>query len=56
MNMNLFVCFIDYEKAFDRVKHAKLVEILETKGLNSKDSVIIKNFYPNQKAIIKVEG
>ena len=26
---NLYVCFVDYPKAFDRVKHDKLLEVME---------------------------
>ena len=25
---NIYLCFIDYEKAFDRVKHAKIIECM----------------------------
>ena len=27
---NISLCFIDYEKAFDRVKHVKIIECMET--------------------------
>ena len=25
----LYLCFVDYQKAFDRVKHDKLIEVME---------------------------
>ena len=33
---DLYVCFIDYEKAFDRVRHADLMEILKGIGITGK--------------------
>ena len=27
------MCFVDYQKAFDRVKHDKLLEIMESAGI-----------------------
>ena len=27
-----YVCFVDYQKAFDRVKHDKLLEVMEKAG------------------------
>ncbi|CAH2267750.1 jg15167 [Pararge aegeria aegeria] len=54
MNRNLFVCFIDYEKAFDRVRHVKLMQVLQKIGLDFKDCRFIKNLYWNQSANIRV--
>ncbi|KAL0893269.1 hypothetical protein ABMA27_014867 [Loxostege sticticalis] len=56
MNRDLHICFIDYEKAFDRVQHTKLIEVLMSKGLDSRDIRIIKNLYWHQKAAVKVEN
>lgn len=56
MNRDLHICFIDYEKAFDRVQHTKLIEVLLLKGLDSRDIRIIKNLYWDQKAAVKVEN
>ena len=33
MGKNLYVCFVDYQKAFDRVKHDKLLEVMEKAGI-----------------------
>ena len=33
---DLYVCFVDYEKAFDKVRHPDLFEILEELGLDGK--------------------
>ena len=49
----LYACFIDYEKAFDRVFHAKLMEILLNVDIHSKDRRIIQNLYWEQTASVK---
>uniref|UniRef100_A0A8D8VL77 Craniofacial development protein 2 n=2 Tax=Cacopsylla melanoneura TaxID=428564 RepID=A0A8D8VL77_9HEMI len=54
MNCNIYACFIDYQKAFDRVKHNKMIEILQDSGIDGKDLRIIKNLYWNQSAVVKV--
>ena len=33
VNQNLYVCFVDYNKAFDRVNHAKLKEVMNKAGI-----------------------
>lgn len=56
MNCDIHACFIDYQKAFDRVKHDKLIEIMKKIGIDNKDLQIIKNLYWNQKAQIRHKG
>ena len=51
----VYACFIDYEKAFDRVQHEKLMKILKDVGLDDRDLKIIANLYWNQTAQIKVD-
>ena len=41
----LYICFIDYAKAFDRVKHENLIECLNKIGIDGKDVRIITNLY-----------
>lgn len=55
MNQSVYVCFIDYEKAFDRVRHDKLMKILCDIGLDNTDLTIIKNLYWQQKARVQVD-
>ena len=31
-----YICFIDYVKAFDRVKHQELIKVLEQIGIDEK--------------------
>lgn len=51
---DVFACFIDYEKAFDRIQHDKLIDILQGVGIDDRDIRIIKNLYWNQTAQIKI--
>ena len=51
---DMYACFIDYSKAFDRIHHIKLIECLERTGIDGKDIRIIGNLYWQQKAAIKV--
>ena len=50
---DLFVCFIDYAKAFDRVQHQKTFECLRNTRMDSKDLRVITNLYWNQRACIR---
>ncbi|KAG1681055.1 DNA replication licensing factor MCM5 [Nymphon striatum] len=51
---DVFICFIDYSKAFDKVQHTKLIKLLEQINIDDKDLRIIKNLYWNQTAAVKV--
>ena len=51
---NSYICFIDYKKAFDRVRHKRLFKILKDVGLDEKDQRIIYNLYHLQKGAIKL--
>lgn len=55
MNKDVYLCFIDYEKAFDRVRHQQMLEILQRVGLDNRDLRIIANLYWNQRANVRVE-
>ena len=49
----LFICFVDFEKAFDRVKWTKLWHILKTIGIDWRDRRLINNLYLQQEVITK---
>lgn len=55
MNVNVFTCFIDYRKAFDCVKHHKMIEILKDTGVDQQEIKIISNLYWHQIAEVRVE-
>ena len=53
---DLYICFIDYAKAFDKVKHENLIDCLKQIGLDSKDIRVIANLYWFQQAAIRVDN
>lgn len=55
MNVDIYACFIDYQKAFDCVNHEKLIEILQATRVDYRDIRIIAALYWQQSAEIKVE-
>ena len=52
----IFICFVDYEKAFDKVRHEILMNILNSLMLDGRDLRIIKNLYWNQRVAVRVAG
>ena len=50
---NLFVCYIDYAKAFDRVKHTKLLEVMTEAGIPHHERKLIVELYWNQTARVR---
>lgn len=55
MNQDIYLGFIDFEKAFDKVQHAKLLDILVAKNIDTRDINIISTLYWNQTAKIRIE-
>ena len=51
---DLYVCFIDYPKAFDKVKHSDLFDILLRHNCDGKDLRVIRNLYWEQLATIRI--
>ena len=56
VNQDVYICFIDYKKAFDRVNHSKMIECLSGIGVDGKDLRIIATLYWEQTGIVKIEG
>ena len=56
MQQDIYLCFIDYTKAFDRVKHEVLLDMLQSLDLDGKDMRLIRNLYWEQSACIRIEG
>jgi len=56
MKKDLHLCFIDYAKAFDRVKHEKLFTILHDLDIDGKGLRIIRNLYWDQTAATRLDN
>ena len=53
---DLYLCFIDYSKAFDKVRHSDLFDILLRLNCDGKDLRVIRNLYWEQEAAIRVDN
>ena len=53
---DVYICFIDYEKAFDRVNHATMIECLKDIGIDGKDLRFITYMYWNQNAAVRTKS
>ena len=53
-NKKVYVCFVDYENAFERVDWTKLMEILCNIGVDYMDRKLIWNLYKGQSAYVRV--
>ena len=47
---NIYFCFIDYAKTFDRVDHNKLWKILKEIGIPDHLTWLLRNLYASQEA------
>ena len=54
-NSSLYVCFVDYEKAFDSVHRKTLCKIMESYGIPSKLIRMVKAMYDGSQCVV-VEG
>ena len=50
---NIYVCFIDYAKAFDCVDHSKLWKILQEMGITDHLTCLLRNLYAGQEATVR---
>lgn len=49
----IYLCFIDYTKAFDRVRHDKLMELMRKTGIPNHEIRLIANLYWRQTATVR---
>ena len=49
---NIYICFIDYPKAFDYVDHYKLWKILKEMGIPEYLTCLLRNLYAGQEATV----
>jgi len=52
---NIYLCFIDYIKAFDCVNHNKLWKILQEMGIPDHLACLLRNLYAGQEATVRTE-
>ena len=50
---NIYLCFIDYAKAFDCVDHNKLWKILKEMGIPDYLTCLLRNLYAGQEATVR---
>ena len=51
---NIYLCFIDYAKAFDCLYHNKLWKILQVMGIPDHLTCLLRNLYAGQEASIQL--
>ena len=52
---DLCICFIDWQKAYDRVNWTKLMQILKRTGIDWREGRLISKLYMDQKVKIRVD-
>ena len=50
---NIYLCFIDYDKAFDCVDHKKLWKILKEMGIPDHPTCLLRNLYAGQETTVR---
>ena len=53
LQKNIYVCFIDYAKAFDCVDHNKLWKILKEMGIPDHLTCLLRNLYAGPEATVR---
>ena len=51
---DVFVCFVDFEKAFDRVNWSKMMKVLRDIKVDWKDRRLISDLYLRQEAVVRL--
>ena len=51
---DLYLCFIDYTKAFDKLRHEEIMSILYSLNIDGKDLRIVRNIYREQTAAMRI--
>ena len=53
LQKNIYFCFIEYAKSFDRVDHNKLWEILQEMGIPDHLTCLLRNLYTDQETTVR---
>lgn len=49
-------CFLDYIMAFDTIQHKPLMQLLNNKGIDTRDFRMINKLYNEQEATVRING
>ena len=52
----MYTCIIDWQKASDRVKWPKLMQILVGTGINWREGRLIRKLYMGQRVKLRLDG
>src|SRR6059036_1579565 len=52
----VFICFVDFEKAFDRVNWVKMFEIRKSLHIDWRDRRLLQDLYMRQEAVVRTVG
>src|SRR6267154_766860 len=52
----VYICFGDFEKAFDRVNCVKMFEIMKSLHIDSRGRSLLLDLYIRQEAVVRVRG
>lgn len=56
MNRDVYVCFVDFEKAFDRVQHSKMFKALNDIGIECSNVRAIASLFWQQVATVLLDS
>src|SRR2546425_9815896 len=52
----VYICFVDFEKAFDRVNWVKMFEILKSLHIDWRNRRLLQDLYMRQEAVVRTVG
>src|SRR6267154_4838350 len=52
----VYICFVDFEKAFDRVNRVKMFEIMKSLHIDWRDRILLQDLYMRQEVVVRVRG
>src|SRR5207245_4257905 len=52
----VYICFVGFEKAFDRVNLVKMFEIMKSLHIDWRDRRMLQDLYMRQKAVVRTMG
>jgi len=55
IDAEVFVCFVDWQKAFDRVNWTKLMQILKRTGIDWRERRLISKLYMDQRVKVRLD-